>query len=292
MRSVPYEPSPLSGSILGDLQFQGVGQTQALRPNGTRDWLMVLTLSGRGYVCAEGKETIMERGSLLLIVPGTPHDYGHLDDDGAWTDIWVHFHPRSHWLPWLVWPQLGKGTMLLDVAAIMPAVENEMRLMLDCARSASRLRDDAALNSLERVILACDAINPLQATARLDPRIRRSLDIVAERLDQSLSVDDLGRQVGLSRSRFTILFTQQMAIPPQTYIENVRLDRAAQFLRMTPWTIGQVADRTGFSNAYYFSTRFRRRHGVPPSQYRSRLGGPPSFGALASSTNADEPSTS
>ncbi len=271
MRIVPYEPSPLHGSILGDLQFQGVGQTQAFRPRGTKDWLMAFTLSGRGYVCAEGRETVMERGSLLLIAPGTAHDYGHLDDDGAWCDIWVHFHPRSHWLPWLVWPQLGKGTMLLDVTGGFDAIEAEMRRMLECSRSASRLRDDAALNCLERVILLCDALNPLQATARLDPRIRRSLEIVAERLDKPLSVEGLSREVGMSRSRFTTLFTGQVAMPPQSYIESVRLDRAAQLLRVSRWTIGQIAERTGFPNAYYFSTRFRRRHGVPPSEYRASL---------------------
>ena len=270
MRVVPYEPSPLTGSILGDLQFQGIGQTQALRPDGTRDWLMVLTLSGQGYVCAEGRETVMERGSLLVIAPGTPHDYGHLDDNGAWVDIWVHFHPRAHWLPWLVWPQLGKGTMLLDVTSRLPAIEAEMRLLLEHGRSASRLRDEAALNCLERVILLCDALNPLQATARLDPRIRRSLEVIAERLDKPLTVDTLSKEIGLSRSRFTILFSDQMAMSPQAYIENVRLDRAAQLLRVTAWSIAQVAERTGFSNAYYFSTRFRRRHGVPPSQFRSK----------------------
>jgi AraC family transcriptional regulator of arabinose operon len=266
---VPYEPSPLNGSILGDLQVQGVGQTRALRPEGTRDWVMVCTLSGFGYVQVEDRETVMERGSLLLIAPGHKHDYGHLNDDAAWRNIWVHFHPRSHWLPWLVWPQLGKGTMLLDVSAELDDVESELRLMLDCQRSASRLRDDAALNRLERVILTCDALNPLQATAQLDPRIRRSLDIVAERLERHITVDALSREVGMSRSRFTVLFTEQMAMSPQAYIETVRLDRAAQFLRMSRWTMSQIAERTGFTNAYYFSTRFRRRHGVPPTQYRA-----------------------
>ena len=271
MRIVPYEPSPLNGSILGDLQFQGVGQTQAFRPRGTKDWLMVLTLSGQGYVGAEGRETVMERGSLLLIAPGTAHDYGHLDDEGAWCDIWVHFHPRAHWLPWLDWPQVGKGTMLLDVSANFSLIETEMRLMLENVRSASRLRDDTALNCLERVILMCDALNPLQATTRLDPRIRRSLDIIAERLERPMTVASLSQEVGFSRSRFTILFTEQVGMSPQIYIESVRLDRAAQLLRVSRWTIAQIAERTGFSNAYYFSTRFRRRHGVPPSQYSARI---------------------
>ncbi|WP_226780607.1 helix-turn-helix domain-containing protein [Oceaniglobus trochenteri] len=271
MRIVPFEPSPLKGTILGDLQVQGVGQTRALRPEGTRDWLMACTLSGLGYVQVDGEETIMRRGSLLLIAPGTRHDYGHLHEDGAWRDIWVHFHPRAHWLPWLVWPQLGRGTMLLDVSEALDEIEVEMHRMLECFRSASRLSDDLALNHLERVILLCDGLNPLQKTVGLDPRIRQSLDIVAERFDQPLSVKALSREVGMSRSRFTILFSEQMAMSPQAYIESVRLDRAAQFLRMSRLGIAQVAERTGFSNAYYFSTRFRRRHGVPPTQYRESV---------------------
>jgi transcriptional regulator GlxA family with amidase domain len=118
--------------------------------------------------------------------------------------------------------------------------------MLEFGRTASRLRDDAALNCLERVILLCDALNPLQGYGPDGPRIRRSLDIVAERLEQPLGVAWLSREVGLSRSRFTILFTKQVAMPPQVYIESVRLDRAAQLLRMSTWGIAQIAERTGF----------------------------------------------
>ena len=137
-------------------------------------------------------------------------------------------------------------------------------------KEIDRLRDDASLNCLERVILACDALNPLQATARLDPRIRRSLDFIAEGLERPLSINALSQEVGLSRSRFTILFSNQMGTSPQLYIENARLGRATQLLRMTGWSIAQVAERTGFSNAYYFSTRFRLRFGIPPSQFRAR----------------------
>jgi hypothetical protein len=41
--------------------------------------------------------------------------------------------------------------------------------------------------------MLCDPLNPLQASARMDPRIRRSLDIVAERLERPLSVAWLSR---------------------------------------------------------------------------------------------------
>jgi AraC-like DNA-binding protein len=61
-----------------------------------------------------------------------------------------------------------------------------------------------------------------------------------------------------------------MAMPQHTDIENAQLARVAPLLSMTAWSIAQVAECAGFRNAYYFSSRFRRRHGVPPSQFRAR----------------------
>jgi transcriptional regulator GlxA family with amidase domain len=97
------------------------------------------------------------------------------------------------------------------------------------------------------------------------------LEIVGERLSEPLSIESLGREVGLSRSRFSVLFTAQVNLSPQTYIELARLGRAAQMLHSSSWSVSQIAEEVGFPDAFYFSTRFRRHFGVPPSIYRSRF---------------------
>ena len=67
MRHVPYEPSPLHGSIVGDLQVQGVGQTQALRPDGTRDWLIPIRQS-------EQLQSINPHKITLIRIEGGGHN--------------------------------------------------------------------------------------------------------------------------------------------------------------------------------------------------------------------------
>jgi transcriptional regulator GlxA family with amidase domain len=96
---------------------------------------------------------------------------------------------------------------------------------------------------------------------------------VAERNDTPISVADLGHAAGLSRSRITTLFAEQMSVSPQWFIESVRLDRAAQFLRMSRRPVARIAERSGFTNAFYFPMRFRRRYGVSPSGYRAMIEG-------------------
>ena len=78
------------------------------------------------------------------------------------------------------------------------------------------------------------------------------------------------RAVGLSRSRFSVLFAADTRVSPQAYIESMRMTRAAQLLTMSAWPVAQIAEEVGIPNAYYFSTRFRARFGMPPTAWRAR----------------------
>ena len=123
------------------------------------------------------------------------------------------------------------------------------------------------MNAFERVLIRCDAINPMQTLPRFDPRIAKAMGIIAENLAGPQNADGLSRAVGLSRSRFSALFGARTALSLQTYIEGQRLARAAQMLALTNWTVAQIARDVGFADAYYFSTRFRRHFGKPPTMY-------------------------
>ncbi len=143
--------------------------------------------------------------------------------------------------------------------------------MVEVASQPIRLHPNRALHSLEHVLLLCDEINPLHRDATLDPRVRRALEIIGADLASLLDVESLSRAACLSRSRFSVLFAAQTGLSPQAYVEYARLARAAQMLAESSWPIGRIAEQVGIPNAYYFSTRFRKRYGLPPSAYRARF---------------------
>ena len=270
---VPVTPPPSEegAPLICGLQRQVQGGTRGFRPEGSREWLLIATLEGEGRARAEGRDWTLAPGDLLLIEPGRPQDYGHLHDEADWVNVWTHFRPRPHWLPWLAWSRIGRGIFLLHASECWPEIRPELLRMVETARRPVRLRHDVALNSLERVLLACDEVNPLHRASDIDPRVRTALEIVGERLAAPLDVEGLSREVGLSRSRFSVLFAAETRMSPQSYIEYARLSRAAQMLALSSWPIGQIAEQVGFPNAYYFSTRFRKRYGVPPTVYRHRF---------------------
>lgn len=273
---IPVTPAPSAAPIISGLQYQSPTESRGYRPSGTSDWLLVVTLGGEGYVRAAGTVTVLGPGDMLLIRPNTAQEYGHLRDDGSWVNVWSHFRPRPDWMDWLRWPELAPGIMRLAAGDALGAIEPELRRMVEIANGALRLRLSAAMNSLERVLILADAINPLQVVARRDTRILRAVDLIGEQLAEPIQIGALARTVGLSRSRFTVLFTAELGLPPQDYIEAERLARAAQMLRSSSWRVSQIALQCGFADPYYFATRFRRRYGTSPSDFRRQARAAPS----------------
>jgi AraC family transcriptional regulator, arabinose operon regulatory protein len=275
---VPGPPGPEGVPILAGAhtQSRARGSVIVYRPQGTRDWIMIATQSGEGYVRTGRSRQVLRRGDVLLIQPDTPQEYGYADDRTEWFSTWAHFHPNPRLLPRLVWPSIGKGLMLVSLGEQIAEFEPELRRMVEVSSQATRLRLELGMNSLERIILMCNEYNPLQETMVSDARIRKAIEIIGEDLSQPLNIDRLSRGVGLSRSRFSVLFAQETRMTPQNYVEYVRLARAAQMLVMSTWAVGTIAEAVGFSNPYYFSTRFSLRYKMSPSAWRATNTRPPS----------------
>ena len=138
--SLPVTPPPDSAPIVAGLQQQSRGSVRGFRPAGTKDWLFVSTMDGLGYCRAGGQVVPLRRGDLLLFAPDTAQEYGYLDDDTVWTNTWVHFRPRPHWIPWLTWPQKSRGIMVLSAGDAFAGIEAELYARSVQQRSLERRR--------------------------------------------------------------------------------------------------------------------------------------------------------
>lgn len=98
--------------------------------------------------------------------------------------------------------------------------------------------------------------------------MERIMRVIEEHIHQpSLSVEFVGREVGLSRVH---LFRKLKALTgqaPADFIKNIRLQRAEQLLQQNKLKVWEVADRVGFQDVNYFSKCFRKVYGKSPSDY-------------------------
>jgi len=97
-------------------------------------------------------------------------------------------------------------------------------------------------------------------------------EVIDTNLDnEQFGVEDLGREMAMSRSqihRKLKALTDQSAT---TFIRNYRLHRAADLLRQNAGNVTEIAFQVGFSSQTYFSSSFSELFHCPPSEYRERF---------------------
>jgi len=83
-----------------------------------------------------------------------------------------------------------------------------------------------------------------------------------------LKVKDLAERANLSERHFSRVFVKNYHIPPMEYILRLSLQYAQKLLKCKDLTISQIADMTGFYDAYAFSRKFKEVYGLSPGKYK------------------------
>ncbi len=108
--------------------------------------------------------------------------------------------------------------------------------------------------------------------AHRDNRVEHALHTIHQRLAEGCVNAELARQANMCTNAFIRLFRQDVGVPPQTYLQNLRLDRAARLLHTSELSVDQIAAECGFCDRNYLSKVFKRRFHVGPAQYRRHEG--------------------
>lgn len=101
-----------------------------------------------------------------------------------------------------------------------------------------------------------------------DRFVGRALALLHEKPAQPWSIDELGRQVGLSRSALHERFVQFIGQPPMQYLTRWRMQLASNLLRGTNANVASIALEVGYDSEAAFSRAFKRLVGVPPAAWR------------------------
>lgn len=97
--------------------------------------------------------------------------------------------------------------------------------------------------------------------------VNRIVNYIHENLSETITLNQLADRFGLSKSYILRLFRQTFNTTVTVYINNVKLDNAAQLLLTSKKNINEISEFLGFSDSAYFSRLFKRRFGVCPSKY-------------------------
>ncbi len=95
---------------------------------------------------------------------------------------------------------------------------------------------------------------------------------IRENLTEDLSVEILSRVACMSESKFYRSFRNETGLSPNEYIIEERLKVAENLLINPDVTVKEAWLASGFNSFSYFSTLFKKRKKLTPSEFKSRMG--------------------
>ncbi|MFE7481092.1 AraC family transcriptional regulator [Streptomyces sp. NPDC057552] len=132
-----------------------------------------------------------------------------------------------------------------------------------------RLLDLLLLSTLRTWFDRSEAHAPLWYRALDDPVVDHALRLLHDDPARPWTVAGLAAATGVSRAALARRFTAQVGEPPMTYLATWRIALASDLLRGTDATVGSIAGKVGYANAFALSVAFKRHRGTTPTEHRA-----------------------
>jgi len=101
--------------------------------------------------------------------------------------------------------------------------------------------------------------------SRLEEAIEANLE------NKDFSVDELGREIGMSRSQIHRKLHALTGKSASKFIRTFKLEKARELLQKNVGTVSEISFMMGFSSPAYFGQVFLEEFGYPPSEVRKKV---------------------
>lgn len=254
------------------LSFVDVAQARLFRTqkevaqSDGKHFYLALQLNGHAGMEQGGNSIEMGPGDITLIDSTQPSDFVYRENSCQLSLILPRHmvEQRLHF----------SGVRCAQrIPASSPVAMLANRLILESTRqdSISLPESEATLEAV--VSLLRPAISAAEAEQDVHERMfRKTLRFIDENIcAEELCPETIAREVGVSVRGLYRMFARKGLVVAQ-YIKNRRLDFCAESLRhaTAEQKLSALGYAWGFTDSSYFSTAFKARFGVSPSEYRKR----------------------
>lgn len=105
----------------------------------------------------------------------------------------------------------------------------------------------------------------------LNQRMQYVIDYINQHLGEKIQLKTLSEKAYLSESHFYKVFKNEMGMSPIEYINQQKLEKAADLLSNPKTSITEAYLQCGFESRSYFNRAFKKHKGISPSQFQKRF---------------------
>ena len=241
-------------------------------PAARNHYLFHYILSGTGTLMADDSKGVTQTYSIksmqgFMIFPNQITTYV-ADKQLPWEYVWLEFDGlRVKSLLDTIGLSLDKPVYHARNKSLREDMANEMLYI-------SRHKDESPFHLIGHLYLFLDYLLRSAADEQLEHGsklrefyIHEALTYIEHNFQNEITIDIAG-VCGLNRTYFGKIFKEALGKTPQEFLLNYRMLKAAELLKLTSLSIGDVGLAVGYANQMHFSRAFKNNYGISPREWR------------------------
>lgn len=231
--------------------------------------------SGRGKLHSNTPDGMtrhydLHAGQGFLLTPGQVNTY-YADKQDPWKYSWIEFDGLR------TAEYLDQAGLTASQPVFTPSTKEGGARVGDEMMYIATHSDASPLHLLGHLYLFLDALVDASATRRevkpgqlRDFYIQEAIHYIERNYRRELPVEEVADICKLNRSYFSKIFKEYTGCAPQEFIIRLRLSKAADLMKHSNGSIGEIAAKCGYPNQLHFSRAFKKRYGMAPREWRTQ----------------------
>jgi len=222
---------------------------------------IIYMLDGSATYVVENQSYLLKQGSLLCIPRGAKRSaYTYRDDLMECYSVSFQFFDKTGEEGFLPLPIINNIGIQPDIISIYSELNN------------SWLRRSPGYKIKSRTLLMLiifryyELILFKEYPMIIDARINRAVRYITDNYFENLTIEKVSDAAGLHPHYFGVLFKKSTGMSFRQFLTAIRINHAENLLKSGDFNIANVAMRSGFPDAYYFSRVYKKTRGIPPSK--------------------------
>lgn len=228
-----------------------------------------LMLEGEMTATVNGEAYRAREGDMLAAFPNMVHSY---QSEGKNRGILVIFNPElaGEWNYKLT--HFTNGQPLVRREQIHRDIPYCMESILNTENEPENLPLlKGYLLVLVSRLCACIELVPAGKKDDFD-LVHRALLYVSEKFKEPLTLDQVARELGVSRYYLSRMFSQKVGSGFNSYVNSLRVGLAQHLLENPALPVSQIALECGFESLRTFNRAFQEQVKTTPREYRKQFG--------------------
>lgn len=238
---------------------------------------IVFIKKGEGDVIIGNSSTSYQSGDVFLIGSNVPHRFRTYSDNHYLRSDILQFSYDCFGEFFFDTPELTRISKLINQSKYGLIIRSAPDLLFTKIEELINLEGISAVISLLQLLSEIDRNQEIEiisktpdkySEVKIEMKISAAVDWIDSNYFRKISLDDVASKTNMNKHAFCRAFKHETGKTPMHYINEKRIEEAANLLLKTHKSITEIGFEVGFTNVSSFNRNFKTIRNTSPKAYR------------------------